>query len=87
MKKKKIIVIIIVALVLAVGLFLLVKKNPTSSSTSVFPLKIGSRGQEVKDLQTKLGVDVDGIFGEKTQAALVEATGKKEITEKELKNL
>ncbi len=50
-------------------------------SNTTFPLKIGSRGQAVKDVQSRLGVDVDGIFGEKTQAALMELTGgKKEVT-------
>lgn len=33
-------------------------------------LKMGSRGDEVKALQTKLGVSSDGIFGPKTAAAL-----------------
>ena len=44
-----------------------------------FPLKIGSRGDIVKALQKALnkkftsGLEVDGIFGRKTKAALVKA--------------
>ena len=33
-------------------------------------LKIGSRGQQVKDLQEFLGTDADGIFGKGTEAAV-----------------
>ena len=36
---------------------------------SVFPLKVGSRGAEVEELQTALGVTVDGIFGPQTRDA------------------
>lgn len=35
-------------------------------------LKIGSRGQQVKDLQEFLGSDADGIFGKGTEAAVKE---------------
>jgi hypothetical protein len=35
-------------------------------------LKIGSRGQQVKDLQEFLGADADGIFGKGTEAAVKE---------------
>ena len=33
-------------------------------------IKRGSRGPEVKTLQTKLGITADGIFGLKTEAAV-----------------
>jgi|GEM_PF-4948366 len=33
-------------------------------------LKVGSRGKQVEELQRKIGVKVDGIFGPKTQAAV-----------------
>mgnify|MGYP002134744001 CR=1 FL=1 len=49
------------------------KVTTTPSSSSNFSgtnLKIGSTGDEVKALQQKLGVTVDGIFGPQTQAAL-----------------
>ena len=35
-------------------------------------LKIGSRGQQVKDLQEFLGTDADGIFGKGTETAVKE---------------
>lgn len=43
-------------------------------------LKQGSRGAEVKKLQTLLGVSADGIFGPMTEAALVKTKGVKQIT-------
>jgi peptidoglycan hydrolase-like protein with peptidoglycan-binding domain len=33
-------------------------------------LKRGSRGNEVVQVQTLLGIDADGIFGKKTEAAV-----------------
>ena len=78
--------------------------NVSSSNTSTktvtsatFPLKKGSRGDEVKNLQTVLNVlykdvigtqlVVDGIFGSKTEAALKAATGKTTISQDEYYNL
>lgn len=43
-------------------------------------LKMGSRGNEVISLQKKLGVSADGIFGKKTEAALLKTKGVKSIT-------
>lgn len=43
-------------------------------------LKNGSRGYEVGLLQQKLGVSKDEIFGSRTEAALVSATGVNQIT-------
>lgn len=59
-----------------------IKKPTTSPSVlnRLLILKNGSRGNEVKVLQRKLGVDTDGIFGEKTQSALLKAKGVKSIT-------
>lgn len=34
-------------------------------------IKKGSRGQQVKDLQTALGITADGVFGTATEAALI----------------
>ncbi len=56
----------------------------TATPKSVFPIKSGSRGDAVKTLQTLLnsagaGLSVDGIFGTKTQAALVKIYGKTQI--------
>jgi len=33
-------------------------------------LKVGSKGEDVKKLQTKLGLTADGSFGPKTEAAV-----------------
>ncbi len=38
-----------------------------------FPLKQGSYGEKVKQVQTKLGISADGDWGRGTQAALVKA--------------
>lgn len=40
-----------------------------AGATSAFPLKVGSRGEEVKELQTALGLTADGIFGPQTRDA------------------
>jgi hypothetical protein len=40
----------------------------------------GSKGQDVRKLQESLGVEPDGDFGPKTEAALQQATGSKSIT-------
>jgi len=56
--------------------------QPVKASTpSIFPLKLGSpKNDLVKQLQAYLGVDADGIWGPKTQAAFTVATGKTQIT-------
>ncbi|QMP83818.1 MAG: hypothetical protein [Caudoviricetes sp.] len=48
------------------------KANPVSSVGKLESgsLKVGSRGDDVKALQKRLGVEADGIFGPKTAAAL-----------------
>ena len=43
-------------------------------------LKKGSKGAEVKKLQESLGVEPDGDFGPKTEAALQQATGAKSVS-------
>lgn len=48
-------------------------------ATSVYPLKIGSRGKEVQQLQQKLGIKADGIFGKMTEASLVAQFAMKQI--------
>ena len=51
--------------------------NPTSSANTKFPLSQGSRGPEIKAVQKYLnshynaGLDEDGIWGSKTNAALL----------------
>lgn len=43
-------------------------------------LKRGSKGAEVRALQQKLGIDVDGDFGPKTETALLKSKGVKSIS-------
>jgi hypothetical protein len=40
----------------------------------------GSKGEDVRQLQESLGIEADGDFGPKTEAALQQATGSKSIT-------
>jgi hypothetical protein len=53
----------------------------------------GSKGEDVKNLQTLLNavyganLQVDGIFGPLTEAALVDATGKTELTKADAEKL
>lgn len=49
-------------------------KTPTKIPTA-FPLKLGSKGDEVKIIQRAVGVTADGIFGPKTQAAVQKKYG------------
>jgi hypothetical protein len=55
------------------------KTIPTPSVDNNFPLKKGSKNDYVKQLQLYLGVTVDGIFGSKTEAALIAATGSNQV--------
>lgn len=56
--------------------------EPTPApSTGLYPLKYGSRGAEVKMLQSALGVTADGIWGTNTDNALRKKTGKSQITD------
>ncbi len=43
--------------------------------SSVFPLKQGSRGEKVKDLQRIIGADPDGVFGPMTENSLIQFAG------------
>lgn len=40
-----------------------------------FPLRRGSRGEKVKELQRVIGVTADGIFGPNTESALLNVAG------------
>ena len=44
-----------------------------------FPLSIGSKGQNVKNLQNYLGIDDDGYFGYGTHDALKKKTGRDKV--------
>lgn len=39
-------------------------------TAKIFPLKVGRKGPKVKELQTKVGVTADGIFGTNTDQAV-----------------
>lgn len=57
------------------------KPATTSSSavTGTFPLKRGSKGEYVRQLQVHLGVSADAIFGPITESALLSRYGVKQI--------
>ena len=66
-------------------------KNPTPQTQVVvnnqiivldgsLMLSVGSSGNEVKELQRLLGVDIDGSFGTQTQTALFNKKGLKQTT-------
>ncbi len=62
--------------------------NSTPTPSSLFPLKLGSRNSKVAELQAALGgLTVDGIFGSKTQAALLAKHGKLTISNQDELNL
>jgi hypothetical protein len=56
-----------------------------------FPIQQGSRGEKVREVQRALGVSADGVFGPKTEAALVAKMGVRSIRDQkqldELKKL
>lgn len=57
----------------------------TTTVTDAFPLKIGSKGANVTKLQNALGIEnlggssIDGVFGAKTEAAVVKFLNKKTV--------
>lgn len=103
--KHKWLIIIVVVTILAIVSFFIVKKakqkketdsTGTSSSgsgsgttTSKFPLKRGSTGDDVKLLQQRLNtiapmlipLSIDGIFGPKTESALYDVVRLKQLTQ------
>ncbi|MBA0884930.1 peptidoglycan-binding domain-containing protein [Flavobacterium undicola] len=58
----------------------LVKSKSPKKGKKTKRLAKGSKGAEVKKLQESLGVEADGDFGPKTEAALQQATGAKSVT-------
>lgn len=83
---------IVTFLIFAAGIsVILIFRSETHAGE--FPLKQGSRGEEVRKLQEWLNkqnagitIAVDGIFGIKTESLLFAVTGKKEISYKEYKS-
>lgn len=55
-------------------------KNTASVINRDLTLKKGSKGQEVKVLQTLMKISADGIFGSQTEAKLLALKGVKQIT-------
>jgi hypothetical protein len=103
--RKKIIIVIIVLVILAAATFFIIEKvkkekSANGSSTGgtsvagIFPLRLGSRGNEVKILQQRINkvfesnlilappakLAEDGIFGAKTENALSFIFNMKQIT-------
>jgi len=95
--KKKIIIIVIIVVILGIAAFFIYKKVKKSGGStpgsatggSEFPLKQGSRGTKVENLQKALNkinpieLTVDGIFGPKTEADLLKKVGLKQLTKKQ----
>ena len=67
------------------------KDASIAKQIATFPLKLGSKGSQVVDLQKALNILIvggdklatDGIFGAKTLSALKKYTGKTSVTEAE----
>lgn len=55
----------------------------TSGAGSVYPLKRGSTGEKVKELQRIIGATADGAFGPNTEAKLYEVAGVKQVNSDE----
>lgn len=66
-----------------------ITESDYNKGTDRYPLAKGSVGNNVKLLQEALkGLVVDGIFGSKTEAALVAKTGKKSVaSQKEIESI
>ncbi len=91
-KKKIIIALIVIGVIALITWFIYSKKktSPISEEAPVsasFPLKMGSKGKEVEALQKYLndkysaGLEVDGIWGEKTDAAVQTSLMRDNISE------
>lgn len=49
--------------------------EPAVVTAKIFPLKVGRKGPKVKELQARVGVKADGIFGPNTDAAVAKKAG------------
>lgn len=100
MKKAHVIPVVIVLVIVGAIIFLTSREQSTfslrvkkNSDPSVFPLKSGSTGTEVKTLQKALNKEAqkfglepiaeDGIFGPDTLTQLVALTGKRSMSHAE----
>jgi hypothetical protein len=101
-KNKKLIASILIGTALLIGGIMGYgqwKKNKSTGGLNIesgFPLKMGSRGENVKKLQRYLNnkmpspmkrLEIDGIFGELTEKALLAVANKNEINEREFNKL
>lgn len=102
MTKKGWIITLIIAVIIVVVIWFIVRSKKQAvdepeneTENNGFPLKYGSRGENVEALQSWLISQgqslplfgVDGIFQDETQAALLAQTGKNTITETEFNEL
>jgi hypothetical protein len=102
--KKKIIMIAIIITILGIAAYFIVKKvrqnkagrtGTGTDTASIFPLKQGSRGAQVKNVQSALNkllaletkLIEDGIFGPKTEDVLYRKVGLKQLTKNQYEAL
>ena len=89
----KITLVVFIVLLIVTGLYYMFKGSPFRDiadviSSDKFPLKRGKTEPEiVKEIQTKLGIPADGIWGDQTDAALMNKIGKTELSRSDFKNL
>ncbi len=96
--KKKIIIIVVIALILGAILYFILRKpkapdastatpGSTPVDSGVFPLKLGSKGSEVKALQSYLNnkygasLVVDGSWGPATGAAVMQFLNRDNVSQ------
>jgi peptidoglycan hydrolase-like protein with peptidoglycan-binding domain len=61
------------------------KQSPWT--TESFPLKRGMKGGHVAELQRKLGISADGVFGAKTEAAVLAKQGTRTVTKEQFNQM
>lgn len=96
-KINTVIITVTVLVIAAIGFclywFCFRKESAGTGPASGDVLKYGSRGKSVETLQAALnskynaGLDVDGIWGDKTQTAVLENLGKSSVSVKEIYTL
>ena len=89
----KISLVVFIVLLIVTGVYYMVEGSPFRDiadlvSSDKFPLKRGKTEPElVKEIQKKLGITADGIWGDQTDAALMSRIGKTELSRSDFKNL
>jgi peptidoglycan hydrolase-like protein with peptidoglycan-binding domain len=69
--KSKFFLGVMIAVVMLVGVAAFATTSDAASCSITTTLRVGSRGAEVKCLQSELGLTADGSFGPKTKAAVI----------------